>query len=80
MLAAVPGSEAEFHKMVILVAVTGLLAFGVSAGILTAFWKSLRREDAEGAARFTSRSAMLLVALIAALLLFSLLFAGLSYL
>lgn len=77
MLAA--ADEAEFMAMVVKVAITGLLAFAVSGGLLWAFFRSLQREHNENQPQFTRRSAALLGGVIASLLAFSLLFAIMAY-
>ena len=74
-----PASAEEFRRVMILVVGTGLLAFGISGTLLWLFFRSLQQESAEGARRLTTRSALLLVSVLASLLVFSLVFAGLAY-
>ena len=62
------------------VAGIGVLAFGVSGGLLIAFLKSLMKEDRNAETQFTRRSGVLLVATIASLLFFSLLFVAIAFL
>lgn len=71
---------AEFRRMMLLVMGVGTLAFGVSGTLLFLFFRSLQRESNEGDRRFTQRSALLLLAVLASLVFFSLLFASLAYL
>lgn len=70
---------AEFRRMMLLVVGTGTLAFGVSGTLLWLFFRSLQKESADGERRFTTRSALLLVGVLASLLFFSLVFAALAY-
>lgn len=76
---AVAGFDPEFVRMMALVTGTGLLALGVAGGLVWAFFRSLSREEADGEPRLTPRSARLLAAAIASLLLISLLFAAASF-
>lgn len=64
--------------MILQVAVTGVLGFGLCGALIWAFWRSLQREDAEGAVRFTRRSAILLVLVVVSLLAVSIVLASLS--
>jgi hypothetical protein len=73
------GTAEEFRRVMLLVVGTGVLAFGVSGTLLWLFFRSLQRESAEGDRRLTTRSAMLLAGVLASLIVFSLLFAGIAY-
>lgn len=70
---------AEFRRMMLLVMGVGTLAFGVSGTLLWLFFRSLQKESDAGDRRFTTRSALLLVGVLASLLFFSLVFATLAY-
>jgi len=71
--------QAEFIRMMIGVAVIGLLAFGISGTLLYAFWRSLQREDDKGELTFTARSGVLLAAVVVSLAVASLVFVVLAY-
>ncbi len=71
---------AEFRRIMLLVVGTGTFAFAVSGTLLFLFFRSLQRESAEGERRFTTRSAIYLVGVLASLIFFALVFAALAYL
>jgi hypothetical protein len=73
------GSPEEFRRIMLLVVVTGTLAFGVSGTMLWLFFRSLQREGRDGDLRFTRRSGLLLAGVLGSLLFFSLVFAALAY-
>ncbi|MFN2443161.1 MAG: hypothetical protein ABR517_10810 [Thermoanaerobaculia bacterium] len=71
--------QAEFTRMMIGVAVIGLLAFGVSGTLLYAFWRSLQKEDDKGELMFTARSGVLLAAVVVSLIVSCLVFVVIAY-
>ena len=61
--------------MLIQTMVIGLIAFFISGGLLVAFWRSLERESEEGGpSRLGPRSKKLLIALLASLIFFGVIF------
>lgn len=69
----------EFRRVMLLVVGTGVFAFGVSGTLLWLFFRSLQKESSDGERRLTTRSALLLVGVLASLLFFSLVFAAIAY-
>ncbi len=69
----------EFRRVMLLVVGTGVFAFGVSGTLLWLFFRSLQKESSDGERRLTTRSALLLVGVLASLLFFSLAFAAIAY-
>ncbi len=71
LLSTTGAGEGDVQKMLLTVVIGGTLAFGISALILYAFWRSLMQESTDGDLVFTRRSAIWLVALVLVLLAFA---------